>query len=67
MSKGWLKITALSPTAAGCKKLPINLLINISPPCCEGGNPKKLDLRRVALGLIRAVGLKGDKNACSGA
>jgi len=45
----------------------VNLLINILLHCTEGPKLKKCDFRWVELGLIRAVGLKGDEIACSGA
>ena len=36
-------------------------------PCCEGPKLNLAAPRRVGLGLIREVGLKGDEIACSGA
>ena len=45
----------------------INLLINIPLHCLEGRFLNLDDFRWVEFSLIRAVGLKGDEIACSGA
>ena len=44
-----------------------NLSIKMLAPCCEGPQLILVGFRRVEFRLIRAVGLKGDKNACSDA